>query len=101
MRRDDIVPFAVKAIGMKIDALHLIGGHPAAGGVGAAIQSAGHGQPLRRTVAIRAGKHAEIGIGSSALASCSAASKRLQLIALLAGLGCSQTAQGGLHFAVR
>ena len=48
MRRDDIVPFAVKAIGVKIDAFHLIGRHPAAGGIGAAIQSAGHGQALRR-----------------------------------------------------
>jgi hypothetical protein len=44
MRSDDIVPFAMKFIGMKIDPFHLLFSDFAAGGIFAAIQSAGHGQ---------------------------------------------------------
>jgi hypothetical protein len=47
MRFDDIVPFAMKSIGMKIDSFHLFWGDFATGGIFAAIQSADHGQSFR------------------------------------------------------
>ena len=44
MRPDDIVPFAMKLIRMKIDPLHLFQGDFAPDGILAAIQAAGHFQ---------------------------------------------------------
>ena len=41
---DDIVPFAMKPVGVKVDPLPLISAHSAAGGVFASIQATGHGQ---------------------------------------------------------
>src|SRR5487761_1242612 len=48
MRSDDIVPFAMKPIRLKIDALHFFLGDFAAGGILAAVQSAGYFQSFRR-----------------------------------------------------
>ncbi len=48
MRLDNVVPFSVKLIGIKIDLFHLLCSHLAAGRILAAIQPAGHGQTLRR-----------------------------------------------------
>ena len=47
MRVDDIVPFAMKPAGVKIDRLHVVFGDGAAGGIAAAIQSAGDRQAFR------------------------------------------------------
>ena len=47
MRSDDIVPFAMKPIRLKIDALHLFFGDFAAGWIFATVQSACHFQPFR------------------------------------------------------
>ena len=48
MRPDDIVPFAMKPIGLKIDALHFFLGDFAAGWIFAVVQSACHFQPFCR-----------------------------------------------------
>ena len=48
MRSDDIVPFAMKRMWVKIDAFHFFRGDFAAGRILAAIQPTGHGQSLGR-----------------------------------------------------
>ena len=47
MRSDDIVPFAMKGVGVEINLLHVVLRDFAPGGIFAAIQAAGHGQAFR------------------------------------------------------
>jgi hypothetical protein len=46
MRPNDVVPFAMKAIGVEIDLRHFLLDHFATGGVAATVQATGHGEPF-------------------------------------------------------
>jgi hypothetical protein len=48
MRSDNVVPFAMKLIGMKTDPLHLVRGNFTPRAILAAIQTTGHFESFRR-----------------------------------------------------